>query len=195
MAIATKDAPVEVAVERLDLRHIELTLVGDSPLIVHAWSDKAKKMMLDKQMKRGSQGKTAKDPEEDYRESLYHHPDGGYGFPTVGVKAAAVRAGTDVGMKMTDIRRSFYIAGEMVKVDGEPRMCEDMVRVGMGTADIRYRGEFPEWTIKLTVTYNARVISVEQLVNLFNVAGFGVGIGEWRPEKSGQFGMFHVGGK
>jgi hypothetical protein len=29
-------------------------------------------------------------------------------------------------------------------------------------------------------------------VNLFNTAGFGVGIGEWRSEKDGQHGMFHV---
>jgi hypothetical protein len=29
-------------------------------------------------------------------------------------------------------------------------------------------------------------------VNLFNVAGFAVGVGEWRPERDGSNGMFHV---
>jgi hypothetical protein len=42
------------------------------------------------------------------------------------------------------------------------------------------------------VRFNANVLSAAQIVNLFNTAGFGVGIGEWRPEKDGQFGMFHV---
>lgn len=61
-----------------------------------------------------------------------------------------------------------------------------------GTADIRYRPEFKHWRVKLPIKYNADKISLEQLVNLFNLAGFGVGVGEWRPEKDGQYGMFHV---
>lgn len=32
----------------------------------------------------------------------------------------------------------------------------------------------------------------EQIVNLFNVAGFACGVGEWRPSKDGSFGTFHV---
>lgn len=67
-----------------------------------------------------------------------------------------------------------------------------MVRVGMGTADIRYRPEFVDWRIPVTLKINASVISPEQVANLLNIAGFGVGIGEWRPEKNGQYGRFHV---
>jgi hypothetical protein len=29
-------------------------------------------------------------------------------------------------------------------------------------------------------------------MNLLNTAGFAVGVGEWRPEKDGQYGMFRV---
>ena len=36
------------------------------------------------------------------------------------------------------------------------------------------------------------MLSAAQIVNLFNTAGFGVGIGEWRSEKDGQYGSFHV---
>jgi hypothetical protein len=39
---------------------------------------------------------------------------------------------------------------------------------------------------------NASVLSADQITNLFNVAGFGVGIGEWRPQKNGSFGRLHV---
>lgn len=181
-----------VAPERIDIRHVQLTLVGDSPLICHAWSEKAKRMMLDKQTKRGTQAKEAKDPQRDYEESLYRHPDGGFGFPAVAFKAAAIRGAKALGMVMADARSAFHIDGDLVKIDGEPRPREDMVRVGMGTADIRYRGEFPTWSVTLSIAYNARVISAEQLVAMFDAAGFGTGVGEWRPEKDGQFGRFHV---
>src|SRR3546814_17616345 len=80
----------------------------------------------------------------------------------------------------------------MLTVQGEPRPREDMVRVGMGTADIRYRPEFPEWSILAAIKFNDSVISAEQIANLLSTAGFAIGIGEWRPERKGQFGRFTV---
>jgi hypothetical protein len=71
-------------------------------------------------------------------------------------------------------------------------MREDMVRVGMGTADLRYRGEFPRWWATILVRYNMAVLSEAQILNLLNTGGFAVGIGEWRPERDGMSGMFHV---
>jgi hypothetical protein len=187
---AVKEQAIEV--KRLDIRSIRLTLEGDSPLISHKWAEKAKKEMLDKQMKKAKTAKEAKDPEKDYKDSLYEYPGGGFGFPTIGVKAAAVTAAAQCDMFKTDARAAFHIDGDLVKIDGEPEMREDMVRVGMGTADIRYRGMFPKWRTTFTLKYNASVLSAEQIVNLFNAAGFGVGIGEWRPQKNGSFGRFHV---
>lgn len=183
-----------IEIPAIEIRTMNLTLIGDSPLISHKWSDKAKKQMLDKQMKRAGQAKLAKDPEEDFRESLYQYRSkfGKYGFPTVGFKAAAVSACRFADMKMTAARGAFHINGEMVPIEGEPTMREDMVRVGMGTADIRYRGQFDPWKAHITIRFNNRALSAEQIVNLFNVAGFGVGVGEWRPEKDGSYGMFHV---
>ena len=190
--MSAKEDSEAVKLAGLSVDGIKLRLVGTSPLIVHKWSEKAKKQMLDKQMKKATQGKTAKDPELDYREALYTRPDGSYGFPAVGFKAAAVRAGTYCDMKMIFLRGAFHVEGDLVRIDGEPRPREDMVRVGMGTADIRYRPEFPEWSTDLEVTYNSRALAVEQIVHLFEVAGFAVGVGEWRPEKNGQFGRFKV---
>lgn len=57
----------------------------------HAWSEKAKRQMLDKQMKKAQSAKEAKSPEQDYHDSLYHLEGGGYGFPAVAFKAAGGR--------------------------------------------------------------------------------------------------------
>lgn len=186
-----------VELKKINIQRVEISLVGDSPLIVHAWSEKAKREMLEKQMKKAKVAKEAKNPERDYEQAFYRLPSGKPGFPTIAFKSAAVSAGGRFadGLKMTELRGSFFIEGEMVEIHGEPNMREDMVRVGMGTADIRYRPEFKAWKVRLPIRYNADAISLEQLVNIFNLAGFGVGVGEWRPEKDGQYGMFHVEAK
>jgi hypothetical protein len=68
-----------------------------------------------------------------------------------------------------------------------------MVRLQGKTADIRYRGEFKEWSASVPVQVNTSVLSVEQIANLFLIAGFAVGVGEWRPERNGQYGRFELG--
>jgi hypothetical protein len=186
-------ANTAIVLPALDIQTVTFMLIGDSPLIVHAWSEKAKKQMLDKQMKRATKAKDAKDPEADYAACFYFTPGGEPGFPAIGVKAAMVSAARFVDAKMTVLRGAVHIDAEILPVIGEPNMREDMVRVGMGTADIRYRPEFKVWRMPVTLKFNAAVISVEQIANLLNTAGFGVGIGEWRPEKNGSYGRFHVG--
>lgn len=190
--MATKEQQLEIP--PIQIERLEITLIGDSPLIMHKWSEKAKKQMLDKQMKVAKTGREAKDPDQDFADCIYHHPDGGYGFPSVAFKNAAVSACrfTD-GTKMTVARGAFHVEGEFVKIEGaDPIPREDMVRIGMGTADIRHRAEFPNWKAKVRLSYNKHALSAEQIVHLFDLAGFGVGVGEWRPEKDGQFGRFHV---
>lgn len=202
---APKKASVAISLPRLNLQTMEVRLVGDAPLICHAWSEKAKLMMLNKQTGRANAGRNPKIPERDFADSLYwlsERPtepsfeppeDARFGFPAVAFKSAATDACRFVdGIKMTEVRGAFHILGDMVEITGRPTPREDMVRVGMGTADIRYRGEFREWSADLVLRFNANALSAEQIVNLFNVGGFGVGIGEWRPERNGQFGLFHV---
>lgn len=214
MAYAKNSDDQSISLPALDIQFADITLVGDTPLICHAWSQKAKREMLGKQMKEAKGGRSAKDPVQDFKDSLYTLKAGGYGFPSVAIKACAVRAITSIqgaGLTMVAARQAFHITGELIDMTGafgdgsltmrqdlvrvqgsEPSMREDMVRVGMGTADLRYRGEFWPWHVKVLTRFNRRVFSLEQILNLLNTAGFAVGIGEWRPEKAGSSGMFHV---
>ena len=181
-----------VVLTKPDLRRVEIKIVGTAPLICHKWSEKAKKEIRDKQTQKAKIGRELKNPEEEFKNSLYSLDNEIYGFPSIAFKAAIVRAGTYVDMKMTYLRGAFHIEGEFVVIDGIPSMREDMVKVGMGVADIRYRGEFKRWNATLPIIYNARAISVEQITNLLMIAGFSVGVGEWRPERDGQFGTFSL---
>lgn len=193
-----------VEIPGIEVRRLSVHLIGDSELITHKWSEKAKKEMLSKQMKEGKQAKEAKDPWMDFCYAAYwitpmpERPtpediaSARFGMPAVAFKAAAVGACRHADMKMTEARGAFHVNGEFVEILGSPEIREDMVRVGMGTADLRYRPGFKTWSADLDISYNTRAISPGQIVNLLNLAGFGVGVGEWRPEKNGPYGRFHV---
>lgn len=189
----------EVQVGGITIKTFRLKLRGTSPLISHKFSDRAQDAMLAKQMKTAikSTGKEAKNPQRDYEESLYVLGDGRYGFPISGFKNAAVDACTFMdGVKKTMMRGAFHLIDEhdgLTVIDGKPRMRKDNVRIGMGTADIRYRAEFPAgWETTLLIKFNENAVSIPQIVQLFNAAGFGVGVGDWRPQKDGSYGMFEV---
>jgi len=72
-------------------------------------------------------------------------------------------------------------------------MREDMVRVGMGTADIRYRAEYRDWSALLRIEFVPSIIDLESVVALVDAGGTN-GVGEWRPEKSGSYGTYEVVG-
>lgn len=135
--------------------------------------------------------------EEFRRDFIIPGPHIHYYFPLIGFKKAIVSACRQLdGVSMTFARGAIHIIGDKddkVEIFGVPYMKEHMVRLpSSGSADLRYRGFFPHWCAKLRVKYIQSNISAEQVVNLVNLAGFSVGIGEWRPEKDGFCGTFEV---
>lgn len=206
-----------IEIRPIQIRKATIHIVGDTPLIMHAWSEKAKREMLEKQMKvTKTKAKDAKNPVEDFIRSMYwltpmptdmtedgFHAaiDNGarFGFPVTAFKQAAISAAYRMGWakdKMS-MRGAFFIDGDenqMLEIKSDtPIMREDMVKVGMGTADIRYRGEFRNWSADINVSFNENgQYSLEQIINIINAGGYVCGVGEWRPERDGQYGMFHV---
>ena len=216
--MATKKTEV-IEIRPIEIKKVTVRVVGDTPLIMHAWSEKAKRMMLEAQMgiAKGKK-KEVKNPADDFIRSMYWltpMPEDGtmesfeeaiangarFGFPVTAFKQAAISAAYRMGWakdKMS-MRGAFYIDSDengMIEIHADtPEMREDMVKVGMGTADIRYRGEFKNWYADLTISYNANgQYSLENIVNIINAGGYVCGVGEWRPERDGQYGMFHVVG-
>jgi len=74
----------------------------------------------------------------------------------------------------------------------EPWVREDIVRIGANQTDIRYRPQFDEWRVKITAEIDSELLTMQDIANLVNRAGFSVGVGEWRPEKSGEYGRFEI---
>ena len=240
--MATKKTEV-IEIRPVEIVKAKITVVGDSPLIMHAWSAKAKREILEKEIgATKTKAREPKNPIEDFVSSMYWltpMPEemtaeavgaalsGGarFGFPVTAFKQAAISAAYRMGWakdKMS-MRGAFFIEPDadgyyggdleidwekkrvvvvpnsfrseaLVEIHSDPSlMREDMVRVGMGSADIRYRGEFRNWWAELNINFNANgQYSLEQIINIINAGGFACGVGEWRPEKDGQNGTFHV---
>lgn len=213
-----KKATTEVIeIRPIQIKKATVHIVGDTPLIMHAWSEKAKREMLEKQMKvTKTKSRDAKNPVEDFIRSMYWlspMPEemtmeafeeavangARFGFPITAFKQAAISAAYRMGWakdKMS-MRGAFFIDGDenqMLEIKSDaPIMREDMVKVGMGTADIRYRGEFRNWSADINISFNENgQYSLEQIINIINAGGYVCGVGEWRPERDGQYGMFHV---
>lgn len=220
-----------VAIKPLKLKEIPIRIVGDTPLIVHAWSEKAKKEMLDAQQGKGkTKKKPTKMPFDDFARALYwitpmpevevEDPQTGeprmvvteeafdeaikngarFGFPANSFKLAGNSAAYRLGWvkNQMGLRGAYFLnavdGSELVEIKGSaPVIREDMVKVGMGTADLRYRPMFEEWYCDMILQYNASgEMKLNDILSCIEAGGYVCGIGEWRPEKDGQFGRFHI---
>lgn len=191
------DAAIEIT--RVGTETLLVPIVGTSPLIVHRFSEKAKRQMLDNMQGRKSP-KQAKDPKAEYEAAFYRLKDGGYGFPALAFKAATVGGARFYsGVTMTALKQFLFIHGEegddgraLTRIEGESIMREDVVTVGRNGSDLRYRPQFSEWRTTLEVRYVTSALTQGSVLSLIDAGGMGVGVGEWRPEKDGDFGTYRV---
>ena len=240
--MATKAKEI-IEIAPIETIEAQIRIVGDSPLITHAWSAKAKREILEKELGyTKTKAREPKNPIEDFVSSMYWltpmpeeftaeavgkaFAEGAkFGFSVGAFKQAALSASYRMGWSKdkASMRGVFFIKenqngyyGGDLKIDWDkkriivlpnqfklepmieihsdtPVMREDMVRVGNGAADIRYRGEFNNWSADITIRFNKNgLYSLDQIVNIINAGGFACGVGEWRAEKDGQYGLYHV---
>ena len=228
MAVAKKETAV---IKMPSIKRVKIRIVGDSPLITHAWDEKAKRMMLEAQQKKKGTKVERQErlPFDDFANALYWltekpttvHRDAvsgkdrmivteelfekalaegaRFGFPANSFKKCAVSAAYRSGWVSDKVSANgaFFLwaedGKELVEIKGAvPMLREDMVRVQMST-DLRYRPIFEDWYVDLLLEYNEHgKYTLDEILSFIQAGGYGVGIGEWRPEKSGFFGRYHI---
>lgn len=134
-----KNDTVIISIKPVEKRTAKLRIVGDSSLIVHAWSEKARKEMLaaqqgEKKKKVKLEGRRAKNPYGEVAEALYwmdgkpsvayedwdeatlaqYAASARFGFPSCALKAAAVSAAYRIGATKDKVsaRGAFQVYGE-----------------------------------------------------------------------------------
>jgi hypothetical protein len=204
----------EIKLPEIKMRGFRVWIVGDTPLITHAWSEKARRQMLSKQLKEAKEGRPMRDPDDDFLNSLYEFDENSYGFPAMAVKKAMLQsAHRDKGVPRETVRGALWLHAQMVRTrpakagaicdmpllriyGSEPEMREDMVKIGSGmtkVADLAYRAQFTTWALRITGRLNISVCPMEWIPFLIRHSGLSTGIGDWRQEKNGMFGAYHLG--
>lgn len=229
--MATAKATEKITIKRPKLTRVKIRIVGDSPLILHNWDEKNKRMMLEAQQgKTATKKKPCKMPFDDFARSLYWLTkmptetiiDSGtgeprevvteelfdkaleegarFGFPANSFKLAGNAAAYRNGLVKNQmvLRAAYFLNapdnGLFVEIKGDkPMLREDIVHVGMGTADLRYRAIFEHWYCDMVVEYNqSGIMKIDDILSCIELGGYGVGVGEWRPECDGVFGRYHI---
>lgn len=232
-----KTEPSRINIKRFPVRKARIKIVGDSPLLVHAWSEKAKRLMLEAQQDPDPKKGKGKAKKHDLREPFADFVNAAYwitkkpevdglpdaeqqrlfeeawengaqfGFPVIAFKKAAVTAVWSAGLITSQpfMKRLFHVhavngthvsSGQELAVikSDRPELCEDMVKVGpQKSADLRYRPAFRNWSTELEIELiETGTFTMEDIISAFDMGGFMNGVGEWRIEKDGEFGCFHV---
>lgn len=187
-----------VTLKPINRKTLTITIEGTAILVQHQWSEKARQMMRDKKGGKKTKDRTVCNPEAEAEASTYRTEDGQFGIPVYALKSSFISAAhKDIGIEKTLVRKSLFVlcadkGGVLAMRCDEPTIREDNVRVGVGSADLRYRPEFRDWECDIEIEYDADNLNTEDIVNLINRAGFCVGICEFRPEKGGDWGRYQV---
>jgi hypothetical protein len=173
----------------------DLVLTGTTPLITDSFSEPRKAAFARTQDGSAKQKPGPRDPDAEFHEAMYRTEDGRHGIPKLAFRKA-FQAGA---MRMTDVKGTVALAAFQINtadevlplVGPDPKMRTDhVVRVGRG--NLVYRAEFWPWSVRLPIRLDHEVVSLEQFAHIVYKSGMGVGIGNWRPEKRGDFGCWTI---
>lgn len=141
-------------------------------------------------------GKKVYDPKIECEKRIYRLTDGTPGIKTMAFINAIARAAKPTKMDMKDIYN--LMSGipddpftELTAIKGELKSRGDWATVSR-RGIWRVRPMFEDWSAILTISFNAKYISAQQIASLLVTAGLFVGVGDWRPENKGMFGKFEI---
>lgn len=189
-----------------NFREIIVELRSTTPLLCDRYSERTMAAITEREQNPNKRrAKEARDPAVEYADSLYviaaaNGTPAVYGFPRAGLKKALLAAAERFsGLKSMapTLSGGIQILGEgdsqyFALKGAEPRERQDPRALKGVRVSVIYRMEIPQWEAHVRTIYDADLFDDDQIVNLFTRAGAQVGIGNWRPEKKGEFGKFEV---
>lgn len=188
------------------MKTITIKITGTSAILMH--SDRLANPLdpLKKEMAAytGKRKKTDDDHERiaylEWKAAMYHDAKVGPYLPGRMIKAALIRGGTKTKdapkiktglVVMTDRAKLIYTGPREIDTLWAAGTFTDMRSVVVQRARLmRCRPIFPEWSVVAEMVYDEAIIDKAHLLQIANTTGALVGMGDFRPEKGGDFGRF-----
>jgi hypothetical protein len=189
---------MSIELKSIEYKNVKFQIFGISCLVMHQWSEKARRELREKHAGKKTKTREKRDVDAEAQAATYKTKDGDPGIPAIAFKSSLITAAhKDLGIEKTLVRKAIFTGcadPQQVLPIGYSNMeiREDLVRVGAGAPDLRYRPYFHDWTCDISLEFEPSLIRLEDLVKLVDRAGLTVGIGEWRPEKGGEYGRFRI---
>jgi len=191
-------AEQKISLKKLEIGTIKVTIVGDSPYMPEPM-DMA---VLEKYNKIKSKQSYTKDDiseEEKVKAKFYYTEDEKYGIPARAIYNSMIRASSylfDIKQGgMRNIKEGVTLVGDILPLKfKKQKVVTHWGRTsGMkGSPRKIMRNAFEDWSVEVTIQFNKANLSAEQIINVLNWAGFHIGVGGFRKEKTGNFGAFHI---
>lgn len=196
--MAKKKEVTEITLDPINLKVLEVDIVGKTPLLMDKFPEEEKQKILEKQTGQ-AQGnkKMIRDTKKEVEEAIHKTSKGKIGFPAFGFKAGMMESTSFVGDKMFS-KKLVSGAVKILNVDDGLVLIKwkkrDVLKHSI-ECNTKFSPQFHDWSTKLRLEYDANNIAAKDIVTLINYAGFYIGIGAWRPKAkggSGEYGMYEV---
>jgi len=183
-----------------------VTIEGRPPgLLTNAVPEWAKENLLLKGEGKEAKASPKRTRTEQFEDSLYTtETDGEFGIPSDAFKQAMVRAaksfkklGNSGVKKLDGVQvQSLIFVGDgpdhLIAVNGEVEPRSDLISNSQGSKTAVIRAWFREWTAVLPLRFSPDLVNDEVVLQLLSDAGQGVGVGAWRRERGGHFGLWRI---
>ena len=196
-----------IELKPLGNKYMEVTIVGDGDLVLNKMNDVTAKALTDARKDKAKdtskknvweeiitsmhwlKGKPTDFSEQGLIDAMTNNAPCITGF---GLKKsfgdAVVR--NEIDKYKTKFDASVNVVGDLHPITfSEHFVDEKLMSPKKGAPVLVHLNRFNGWSCKFTISYMENVYSVEQIINIINMAGFGLGIGSGR---SSGYGRYHV---
>ena len=190
---------LSIHIPEINNQELVVDIIGRTPLLVKRFDEKTQQGIEEAQQGVAKRKKEPRKPEEECERARIKNEKGHDCIRAIWVKKGMAAMGGYFGIPRGNIEQGVYIVGDLLPIQHsgkKPIMNTARVRVGMGgmaKTSVAYRPEFRDWSVKgVRIGFDASVLTAHQVISLLNHAGGKNGIGEWRPQKGGDYGRFEV---